>query len=327
MDSAYQAHLGFRNPSDMEPVAETLSIPWPPAEAKEMHGNHMMPASYPAYDLGQNVTPAFDPPRTLWRTLPDLPPFPLVDQESGASYGFLGQSSAPLTHACTPHATYSHLEPSIPLRPSSYQSSNSTSRHFSPRLTSPGCLETYSHSNPAFYPVPRRKSSGSSRSKRAARAIEHGGIWIDEEELLRGLTEPNEKLTVHQCHWEEDHLPCRLWITGDKSNINAHLQKWHGGEPGGDKLQVDCRWSACGKTMLKESIARHIVTVHLGEMWECQGCGKEIARNDVYRRHVVESDFDACRNLGALITYSGDARKVDARAALQGGGRLLYACP
>ncbi|KAG6382127.1 hypothetical protein JVT61DRAFT_770 [Boletus reticuloceps] len=311
----------------MEPVAETQSIPWPPAGVKEMHGSHMMPASYPAYDLGQNVTPAFDPPRTLWRTLPDRPPF--VDQESGAPYGFLGQSSAPLTHACTPHATYSHysgLEPSIPLRLPSYQSSNSASRHFSPHLTSAGCLEN-SHSNSAFYSVPRRKSSGSSRPKRAARAIEYDGIWIDEEELLRGLTEPDGKLTVHQCHLEEDHSPCHLWITGGKSNINAHIQKWHGGEPGGDKLQADCRWSACGKTMLKESIARHIVTVHLEEMRECQGCGKEIVRNDVYKRHVMESDFDACRNLGALITYSGDARKIDARAALQGGGRLLYACP
>ncbi|KAI9573252.1 hypothetical protein HD554DRAFT_1998555, partial [Boletus coccyginus] len=89
------------------------------------------------------------------------------------------------------------------------------------------------------------------------------------------------------CRWEEDRSPCGLWIRGDKPCINAHIQKWHGGKPGGDKFKVDCRWSACGKTMLKESIARHILTIHLGEMWECQGCRKKIVRNDAYGRHVA----------------------------------------
>ncbi|KAF8420567.1 hypothetical protein L210DRAFT_804090, partial [Boletus edulis BED1] len=91
-----------------------------------------------------------------------------------------------------------------------------------------------------------------------------------------------------QCCWEEDRSPCLLWITGDKSRINAHIQRWHGWNPGGDKLQVDCRWSACGKMMLKESIARHIVNIHLGAMWECQGCGKDFVRNDVYGQHAAK---------------------------------------
>lgn len=76
--------------------------------------------------------------------------------------------------------------------------------------------------------------------------------------------------------------------------------------------------------MLKESISRHILSIHLGETWECQGCGKAIARKDVYVRHAVRSDFEGCRTAGALITYSADVRVIDARAALDGGGGLRY---
>ncbi|KAI9573222.1 hypothetical protein HD554DRAFT_1996017, partial [Boletus coccyginus] len=92
---------------------------------------------------------------------------------------------------------------------------------------------------------------------------------------------------VHQCLWEEDCSPCHLWIKGDKSCINAHIQKWHKGRPGENKLEVDCRWSSCGKMMLKESISRHVLGVHLGETWKCQGCGKGIARKDAYGQHAV----------------------------------------
>lgn len=77
--------------------------------------------------------------------------------------------------------------------------------------------------------------------------------------------------------------------------------------------------------MLKESIARHVLSVHLGEMWECQGCGKGIARKDAYGRHVVKADLEGCRTAGALVTYSAEVRVIDARAALESGGRIRYA--
>jgi hypothetical protein len=77
--------------------------------------------------------------------------------------------------------------------------------------------------------------------------------------------------------------------------------------------------------MLKESISRHILNIHLGETWECQGCEKAITRKDVYGRHAVSSDFEGCRTAGALITYSADVRVINARAALDSGGRLRYA--
>jgi hypothetical protein len=332
-------NLGLWSPSSMEPVAEVLSSLFSSTAVNERHGDHMNPTSYSVCDPAQNVTRwdshiAFDPLRTLWPTPSDRRPlFPLADQESGTLWHHSLTQFSVHPSAYSSHSGYSSLSdgenvtgPSIPHYPP-YPSFSPTSPHFSSHPTSTGLLESDPRSHLAFYNVPRWDSAhlSLSRRRRAARAIEYDGLWIDEEELLKGLTEPDGKLIVHQCRWEEDHSPCPLWIRCDKSSINAHIQKWHGGKPGGDKFQVDCRWSTCDKTMLKESIARHIVTIHLGEVWECQGCGKEIVRNDAYGRHAVRSGFAACRTSGALITYSVDAREIDARAALDSGGRLLYA--
>ena len=287
----------------MESVAEVLSPSFP---STVMDWGCVGPASCSAYDPGQNATHwhshlAFDPLGALWPTPSDQRPlFPLVNQESSTLWHHSLAQLSVHPSVYSSHATHSHY-PSLPS---------------DENVTEP----SIPHSPPyrSFRPI-------LSRRRRAARAIEYDGLWIDEEELLKGLTEPDGKLIVHQCCWEEDNSPCPLWIRGDKSSINAHIQKWHGGKPGGDKFQVDCRWSACGKSMLKESIARHIVTTHLGEVWECQGCGKEVVRNDAYGRHAERSGFAACRASGALITYSVDAREIDARAALDSGGRLWYA--
>ncbi|KAF9222380.1 hypothetical protein BS17DRAFT_783631 [Gyrodon lividus] len=172
---------------------------------------------------------------------------------------------------------------------------------------------------------PAQNVAPPSRRKRPARAIECDGFWIDEEELLEGLMATDGKINVHECRWEEHCSPCHLWIRGDKSCIGSHIQKWHGGKPGGDKFEADCRWSTCQKTMLKESISRHVVGIHLREKWKCQGCREEIARKDAYRRHAERSSKEECRNAGALIMYDADARMVDARTALASGGRRRYA--
>ena len=228
------------------------------------------------------------------------------------------QSLSHATHYYHPSAWNEHSF--IPRHPPSRQSFSPSLPHWFPRQTSTGHLEP----DPRFRLAPPQQPPALSRCGRGARAIEYDGLWIDEEELLEGLTEPNGKLNVHQCLWEEDRSPCPLWIKGDKSSISAHIQKWHRGRPGEDKLEVDCRWSTCRKTMLKESISRHILSIHLGETWECQGCGKAIARKDVYVRHAVRSDFEGCRTAGALITYFADVRVIDARTALDGGGGLRY---
>ncbi|KIK84614.1 hypothetical protein PAXRUDRAFT_832004 [Paxillus rubicundulus Ve08.2h10] len=166
--------------------------------------------------------------------------------------------------------------------------------------------------------LPQNDSTTTSRRRKGpTRAIEYKGLRMDEEELLEGWMAPDGKITVHQCRWEQDLSPCHLWIKGDKSYINDHIQKWHGGKAGGDKLRVECRWSTCQKKMFKESIARHVVTCHLGEKWKCQGCREEIVRKDAYERHAIK---EGCRDAGALIMYYADARMIDARAALTEGG-------
>ena len=209
--------------------------------------------------------------------------------------------------------------------PSAYQSFVATSLDIHPYLAPSGFPETGPRPPLGFYRAQRQHSAGPSRRRCASRAIEYNGLWIDEQELRKALSEPNGKLIVHRCRWHEGYSPCGLWVTGDKSSINVHIQRWHGGTPGGDKLQTDCCWFGCGQTMLKESISRHIVTKHLEEVWECQGCGKELVRNDAYRRHAEKSSSAACRTSGAVISYSAGAQEIDARAALESGGRLRYA--
>ncbi|KAF8557868.1 hypothetical protein OG21DRAFT_135466 [Imleria badia] len=294
-------NVGLWNQSDLQPVAEVPSIPRPPTAVQEGHGNHTTSVSPSACVPGHNATPwdshtAFDPSKTSWSASSDRQlPLPLINQERGTLHPFLDQSHAHPSHACASHATHPHYpssEPSIPRHTPSYQSFSPTSLHLSPYPAPTGFLETFSR---PFYRVPDRSSS---RRKRAARAIEYDGLWIDEEELLKALMEFDGKITVHQCRWEEHHLPCHLWIRGDKSHINAHIQKWHRGKPGGDKIRVDCRWSACGKNTMKESIARQIINIHLGETWECQGCGTGIVRSDAYGRHAERSEFDLCRTSG-----------------------------
>ncbi|KAH0828983.1 hypothetical protein J3R83DRAFT_2417 [Lanmaoa asiatica] len=328
------------SPSGVQPVVEVSStLPSLPTTVNEKHGDNIMSASHSAYDPGQNDCwdshAAFDPLRTLWPTSDRQPLFPIVNQETTLWHHFLDQSIPHSSPACSSHMMHPHhssvsndsnvTEPFIPCHSVSYQSFSPTSSHCSPHPTSIGFHGTDPHSHLSFHCVPHRNFTGSPHRRCAARAIEYDGLWIDEEELLKGLMAPDGKVNVHQCRWEEDRSPCHLWIRGDKSCINTHIQKWHGGKPGGDKSQFGCRWSTCGKTMLKESIARHIVSIHLGEMWECQGCGKDIARNDAYGRHAVRSNSEACRASGALITYSADTREINARAALDGGGRLRYA--
>ncbi|KAF8557851.1 hypothetical protein OG21DRAFT_1481880 [Imleria badia] len=314
-------------------VAEVPSTPCPLTEVDVIHGNYVMSGSYSPYNPSQNVTrwdshTTFDPARTVWPTSPDRQPLsPLIDHESGTFHHSPDQASPYPSHLCSLHAAHSDFpcsEPSIAQHPPPHRSFSPASLLFSPHSTPTGFLGMDSRQNLPFSHVPYQNSSGSYYRRRIARAVEYGGICMDEEELIKGLREPDGKLTVHQCLWEEDHSPCHLWIRGEKSAINAHIQKWHGWQPGGDKSRVDCRWCACVKTMLRESIARHIVNIHLGEIWECQGCGKEIVRSDAYGQHSERSEFNTCRTSGALITYTTDARVIDAPTALESGRRVQY---
>ena len=305
-----------------------MSTSFSPTTASEGHGDYTVSTSYSGYSSGQDITQwdshtTIDFMRTLWRTSPDGQYlFPLVDQESNILHQSLDQPGASLAT----HSHYSHSELSMPIpHHSPYQSFVPTSLDFSPHPVSSQLLEAGHRPRLILHRSPNRNPASSSRRRCAARAIEHNSLRVDEDELRKALLEPDGKLIVHQCRWDEGHPRCGLWITGDKSSINVHIQQWHGGTRGGDKSQANCRWPGCGQTMLKESIPRHIVTIHLDEVWECQGCGKNFVRNDAYGRHAARSESPACQTSGALVSYSADAREIDARAALESGGRVWYA--
>ena len=313
-------------PSGIQPVANILSL-----FAAE-HGDSMTTISYAGCGPGQDITrwdthSGFEPSRTSWSASSNQIALPLVQQESGIP-PFLDQSSLLSPHLYTSHVApshYAYAEPSIPYRYPPYQLFAPTSLDISQHPAPPGFPEPSSRPHLIFSRAPHRHSAGPSRRRHAPRAIEYNGLWIDEEELRTALFEHDGKLIVHQCRWEENASRCGLWIIGDKSSINVHIQRWHERVPGGDKSQADCRWAGCAKMMLKESIPRHIVAIHLDEVWECQGCRKELVRNDAYGRHAAKSGSPACQTSGAVISYSANAREIDARAALESGGRRRYA--
>ena len=67
--------------------------------------------------------------------------------------------------------------------------------------------------------------------------------------------------------------------------------------------------------MLKDSINRHVVTVHLGEGFHCRGCDQEFPRKDVYNQHAEDSEV--CRDAGAAMVYGTASRMIDTRQVLQ----------
>ncbi|KIJ10112.1 hypothetical protein PAXINDRAFT_102093 [Paxillus involutus ATCC 200175] len=245
---------------------------------------------------------------------------PLAEQHA-ASFGhrFSEKHTSNWNLADTQSTVHAATSPSFPLNPFSHPSP-----YHDPQPSPSVHIGLDGRTHSGVYYLPQNDSANPSRRRnRPARAIEHDGLLMDEEELLEGLMAPGAKITVHECRWEENSSPCHLWVKSDKSYINTHIQKWHGGAPGGDKVKTHCRWSTCQKKMLKESVCRHVVNIHLEEKWECQGCGGEIARKDAYGRHAERAKNAACRNAGALIMYYAGARVIDARAALasRSGGR------
>ena len=67
--------------------------------------------------------------------------------------------------------------------------------------------------------------------------------------------------------------------------------------------------------MLRDSVNRHVVTVHFGEVFHCQGCRQVFPRKDVYNQHVEGNE--ACRDAGAAILYKTGHREINTRQILQ----------
>ncbi|KAF9232222.1 hypothetical protein BU15DRAFT_67657 [Melanogaster broomeanus] len=94
---------------------------------------------------------------------------------------------------------------------------------------------------------------------------------------------------------------CGVWAIGTKAFIASHIRKWHT-KSREDRKGTKCQWDGCdAKGMLKDSISRHVVSVHLGEVFFCKECGEKSPRQDVYEQHIERSE--GCRVSGASVTY------------------------
>lgn len=109
-------------------------------------------------------------------------------------------------------------------------------------------------------------------------------------EERNGYTSLND--TSCRCRWDGG---CLSVLTADRSEVMKHLQLHHGVKSGGDKGKMLCHWDGCGKEMQKESISRHIVTVHLSDKTKCGSCGKQFTRLDSKLRHLKVSKRKECR--------------------------------
>ncbi|KAF8420566.1 hypothetical protein L210DRAFT_3574491 [Boletus edulis BED1] len=167
-----------------------------------------------------------------------------------------------------------------------------------------------------IYRAPKKKGPCRRRCQRAC-AINIEGLWIDRDDLHSGAGQGSGMISVHECQWAKSTNSCGMWIMGSRSRVGAHIRNWHRQRHADSK--VKCPWDECTtvEAMLKDSISRHIVTVHLGEGYHCLGCHQEFPRKDVYDKHVENGDV--CRSTGAAIVYGTERREIDTRRALQRG--------
>ena len=174
-----------------------------------------------------------------------------------------------------------------------------------------------------IYRPPEQKGSGRRRSRRAS-AINIEGLWVDKDDLFPGACHGSSMINVHECRWARSSNPCGMWIIGSRPHVGAHIRKWHTSQRHANTT-TECLWDGCRCTraMRKDSINRHVVTVHLGEGFHCQGCDQGFPRKDVYKQHVEDSE--ACRGAGAAMVYGTKPSVIDTRQALHRGGAIRYA--
>ena len=164
-----------------------------------------------------------------------------------------------------------------------------------------------------IYRPPEKKGSGRRRSRRTS-AINIEGLWVDKDDLFPGACHGSSMINVHECRWALSSNPCGMWIIGSRPHVGAHIRKWHTSQRHANTT-TECLWDGCQcARMRKDSINRHVVTVHLGEGFHCQGCDQEFPRKDVYNQHV--EDNQACRAAGAAMVYGTEPMMIDTRQAL-----------
>ena len=91
--------------------------------------------------------------------------------------------------------------------------------------------------------------------------------------------------TDYQCQWSDGARQCGAVVAGTKNAIGRHLHAAHGIRLKADKTIQVCHWEGCRSSMRRESIARHILAVHMQDKVRCPSCGSRFARTDSLQRH------------------------------------------
>lgn len=101
--------------------------------------------------------------------------------------------------------------------------------------------------------------------------------------------EPPRQDRYFECHWLTNGGLCGKHVMPNRCSVIAHVQDFHGIKPGEEKAREMCFWEHCGTVLRKESLARHILTVHLKEKVHCAECRLGFAREDSLKRHLKGS--------------------------------------
>jgi hypothetical protein len=167
---------------------------------------------------------------------------------------------------------------------------------------------------------PQASPSGSGSKENRSQVMKIEGIIVDAEECRRKRTEGIKKSDFYCCAWDLDGSPCGMWIGGEKRDIREHLQKWHGVKKGLDKDRISCLWWGCEtRPLRKESLSRHIRSVHLGLRWKYLCCGNLYTREDAGGKHEHAEGVDGKepQDGPVAVLLGPGARVINMHAALE----------
>lgn len=113
------------------------------------------------------------------------------------------------------------------------------------------------------------------------------GAFPSNEQICQSDRPTHTQTRSFECRWlVQNGAPCGLFVTADRRSVHEHLQHVHGIKPGEEKARETCFWEHCRTVLKKESLARHILTVHVKDKVCCDDCGLLFAREDSLKRHL-----------------------------------------
>ncbi|KAF8546115.1 hypothetical protein OG21DRAFT_1586552 [Imleria badia] len=306
-------------PRSMPPYSDrSFSHGWPDPESSTVHSD---PSTHPYFDFrrGGNARPSVLLDTGEWSpSLSFVSPratseaqFSSMDVGSDVSLSLLdgrsndfGETFASGNMLAAYMASKSqailHTQPVPDLsRGFSYHRANlGTDHHHAPFQTSGALVSSPSSGstedgrqplNPVvIYRPLKRKGSGGRRSQRAC-AINIEGMWIEKEDLNFGADHGSSMISVYECQWAASGNPCGMWIIPSRRSVGNHIRAT----------------KRCTKTRFN----CHVMTVHFGEAFHCQGCDQEFPRKDVYNQHVEVGE--TCRVAGAAMIW--EAKQMPSR--------------